>query len=154
MIQKGKSSRAGRGKWETSFAAFRGIDCGETSWRASRCVNSRVSRKMRCSMENTTMESTRWRGGAFTASTYVPTFRGRSVVQPGFPDLFRSRPASVSLPPFLSFSVSPFSIPTIIRLRESGPDDFLHRLFFTDDDGEFVRGCFAVYLLGKTLTNM
>ena len=51
------------------------------------CVNSRVSRKMRRGRDG---KHDGDRGGAFTASTYEPTFRGRYVARLGFPDLFHN----------------------------------------------------------------
>lgn len=58
-------------------------------------VNSRVSRKMRRGRDG---KHDGERGGAFIASTYEPTFRGRYVARSGFPDLFHNRVAlSLSL---------------------------------------------------------
>ena len=96
------------------------------------CVNSRVSRKMRRGRDG---KHDGDRGGAFTASTYEPTFRGRYVARLGFPDLFRnllllSLSLSLSLSLCLFFSFPPSWSTSTSR---NSPDIFLHRLPLTDD---------------------
>lgn len=150
MTQQGEVPGGGKGKWETSSAASAGLTAGK---RAPRCVNSRVSRKMRRPTENT-MESTRRRGGAFTASTYEPTFRGRSIRPAGFPGPFPQ-------PPYLSLSLArcpPLFLSLLFRPHYRPPPPTISfidcPLPMMTVNPRTSRGCFAVYLLEKTLTDM
>lgn len=104
-------------------------------------VNSRVSRKMRRGRDG---KHDGERGGAFIASSYEPTFRGRYVVRPGFPDLFHNLLLSLSLPLFSFFFhfhhyrplppqevVPTFSfIDCLLPVNPHQPAEFLQSTFF------------------------
>lgn len=126
---KGEEGEGERGEsWTTSFAAFHGIDCGETSWRAS----SRV--KLARMRENASRRYGKHdRGRRSFRRLHLRAHLSREIVRratrfPGpFPRPLRHLPPSLLPPRTLFLSVF------ILSPRERGINVFLHRLRLTDD---------------------